>query len=125
MCEKTLLVAMIEKAYQDARGFTTFKNNRMHVTKAAQFWIFSNKFYPCSFIWICDRLNLPYQLIRQKLKEELTMPKKPMLQPKPLMKSKGTPLAGFGPTGPSLPPVMPKKKRRPKAPPAMPMNDMM
>jgi hypothetical protein len=127
MCEKELLLAMISRAYDDARGLTTFKCNREKVIANAWDWIFSDSNSSCSFLWICDRLNLPCRRIREKIKEEYLMKKmNPFGMPKPMMKQRGTPLSSF------TPPAMPKSqgmpmppKRRKRAPKSMPMSDEM
>jgi hypothetical protein len=121
MCEKELLLAIVERAFDDARGLTTFKCNREKAVESAWDWFFSDSYDSCSFLWICDRLNLPCVKIREKIKEELLMKKMNLVPPKPMMKQKGTPLAGFAPSG--VPP-MPKRRKRVSKPMPM-MNDMM
>lgn len=66
-----LIVATGDKARDDKRMKCVLQNRRHtqrewdQTRESAYAWIFSNSTAPCSFIWICEHLNLDYEWLRK------------------------------------------------------------
>ncbi len=77
MSEKDLLVAVVQRAYEDCLGNlsgipgTTSNEKKKQLIMSARRWIFSDKIEIMSFLWICDILKLPEEKIRDRVKKEI------------------------------------------------------
>ncbi|MGH7870609.1 MAG: hypothetical protein ACREQO_00165 [Candidatus Binatia bacterium] len=67
--ERTLLVAVLERATLDAYGLVTAVsgNSKARTRTEARAWIAAESDEPWSFIWVCDLLGISFSSLRRAL----------------------------------------------------------
>jgi len=65
MSERRLVFAVLQKAYEDATGFSKYKPDPDKALK----WFFSDMDGMGSYLWYCDLVNLNSLLMRNKIIE--------------------------------------------------------